>query len=78
MRSLFLYTPIPELWDIFQIGTIIKMPSSESLYDLSGVALMCTAQDVEIPVQTDVFWDAMAYFLSRHNAMYIAKRSKNG
>jgi len=74
LRDLILYTPLPELWDVFcRIVTISPL-------DSQGYLTLTMAEPVikslNLNVTHEEFWVAMTEFLSRKNHKILLKKKR--
>ena len=73
MRSLVLYTELPELWDIF-ISAIKIAPVSKFGYSLLGLQTYFEVGDTLLSCNKRKFWEVINYFLYRVNSLFMAKQ----
>ena len=72
MRGMYLITPLPELWDIFD-GAVKLHPVTDNGYSLSGLQTYLSVGDFEVACTRQEFWRTMNYFLYRINSRLRAK-----
>lgn len=74
LRSMVLYTQLPELWDIFR-DIIAISPMTEIGFTLLGASDYLAGYDLEaLQVTHREFWKTMIGFLSRINSNFLAKK----
>lgn len=74
MFNLIKYTPLPELWEIFEIVISLSSQDSQGYFTLGRVGDYI--KDLNLNVTHKEFWFAMNYFLHRKNLFVYAKRKK--
>jgi hypothetical protein len=74
MRYLVLYTPLLELWDIFQ-KIIVISPTTETGFTLSGAELILKGIKLKaLQVTHFEFWETMIFFLGRLNEKFLLRK----
>lgn len=74
LRSLLLYTELPEWWSFFELVVSLSPPDANGFLTLSAAQTVLNDVDVECSDPKE-FWSAMSYFLYREND-YIATKRK--
>lgn len=74
MFDLIKYTPLLELWDIFETIITLSAVDSEGYFTLNMADTYI--KDLEINVTHSEFWSAMGYFLYRKNSFVTIQRKK--
>jgi len=74
LRSITLYTQLPELWEIFRNIVSISIVD-DSGFTMSGADAYLRYYDVEsLHVTHHMFWSIMVYFLNRVNEKFRERR----
>ena len=73
LRYIFLYTDIPELWNIFK-SIIAISPMTEVGFSMLGANAYLEHYPKVLQVTHGEFWKTMAYFLGRMNARFNERR----
>jgi len=74
MRHLILYTPLLELWNIFQ--RIIRVsPVTETGFTLTGAEMILKGIKLKVLQVTHFeFWEIMIFFLDRLNEKFLMRK----
>lgn len=74
LRSLTLYTKLPELWEMFQSILAIS-PTNETGFTLQGADAFLNGYNLEaLQITHRDFWMCMVYFLSRTNSKFLERK----
>jgi len=72
VRSLILYTPLYELWEIFESAIELSPLDAHGFFTLTMIDSI--TRDIEIEINPKSFWQVMRYFLYRQNKKVADKR----
>lgn len=74
LRSITLYTKLPELWELFQ-KIIAISPMNEIGFTMVGADSILRDYDKEsLQISHNNFWKVMIYFLSRVNDKFMERK----